>query len=167
MKLAQPDSPEQAAVMETYLLPGGLSAAAVPVRCTTILGSCVAVCLFDPGRAGGMNHFQLPGIAPHDDPDPLRWSDTACERLLVETLAAGGRRAHLQAKVFGGASITTHAVPDRLRIGQRNAEAADAALRRMGIPVTVADVGGQAGRKLVFEFHTGKAWIRSLAHHAG
>src|SRR4051812_50175375 len=44
-----------------YLLPGELHASAEQTQVTTILGSCVSVCLWDQKlRIGGMNHFLLP-----------------------------------------------------------------------------------------------------------
>lgn len=150
-----------------YLLPGQLFVGREPTRCITILGSCVAVCLYDRGRAiGGLNHFLLPD-APRDasQDDPLRWGVTAIEVLLLQMTEAGARRADLQAKLFGGAQIGAREVPAFLRVGERNIDTARAQLRRHRIPVVNESLGGSAGRRLVFESHTGMAWVKTLGRH--
>jgi len=44
-----------------FLHAGQISVATEPTEITTILGSCVAICLWDPGSGvGGMNHYMLP-----------------------------------------------------------------------------------------------------------
>lgn len=158
----------QTAVLEGYLLPGELRCAAVPARYTTILGSCIAVCLYDPvSGIGGLNHYLLPGPAPDADPEPLRWSGRANQELFERVLAAGARRDRLQAKTFGGASISPRQVADSLRIGDRNAREALAALLAWHVPLVSHDVGGNTGRKLIFETHTGKAWVKTLVQRTG
>ena len=69
---------------------------------TTVLGSCVACCLWDPEAAvGGMNHFLLPegrggGLAA------MSAGSTAMEVLINECLKAGAARERLRARLFGG-----------------------------------------------------------------
>lgn len=147
-----------------YLLPGQLFVSAEPTRITTVLGSCVAVCLFDSVRGvGGLNHFLLPGEPPNpQEREPLRWGVPSIAALLESVLAAGARRAHLQAKVFGGACITARDVPEALRIGDRNIETALAELERMLIPVVNHSLGGAVGRKIIFESCTGMVWAKEL-----
>ncbi|MCC2637159.1 MAG: CheD [Moraxellaceae bacterium] len=155
---------DEAGLRPQYVLPGQVFATAEPTRFTTILGSCVAVCLYDAGRGiGGLNHYLLPGapINPAER-EPLRWGDPSIERLLELTLAAGARRACLQAKVFGGAQISARSVPDAMRIGERNIETALAALSRFQIPIMNQSLGGAAGRKIIFDSHTGMVWSKTL-----
>lgn len=153
-----------AGLRSQYVLPGQVFAAAEPTRYVTVLGSCVAVCLYDSARGvGGLNHFLLPGNpANPDDREPLRWGIPSIARLLDLVLASGARRGSLQAKVFGGAQITARNVPEQLRIGERNVETALAELRRLNIPVVNQSLGGAAGRKLIFDSHTGMAWAKVL-----
>src|SRR5215469_7573188 len=88
-----------------YLLPGQLHASAEPCQITTILGSCVAVCLFDATRlAGGMNHFLLP-TSPSAEADSLRFADRATVALLEKLMAMGCRLDNIAAKIFGGAAL--------------------------------------------------------------
>lgn len=150
-----------------YLLPGQLFVGAEPTRCITILGSCIAVCLYDPGRAiGGLNHFLLPDASRDATrEDPLRWGVSATEALLQLMMEAGARRGSLQAKLFGGAQIGARDVPAFLRVGARNIDTARAELQRHRIPVVNECLGGSMGRRLVFESHTGMAWVKMLGRH--
>ena len=86
-----------------YLHPGQFTVAVAPCTITTILGSCVAVCLFDPvARIGGLNHFLLPR-APGKN-NSLRFGNVAVPRLIEAMVECGAVKRRLQAKVIGGAS---------------------------------------------------------------
>jgi len=141
-----------------YLAPGQLHVSADDVQITTILGSCVAVCLWDgEARVGGMNHFLLPRGLP---PSP-RFADHAIPRLLEDLRRRGAQPSRLRAKVFGGACVL-EALRDKSALGACNVEAAREGLAAAGIPVVGEDVGGNLGRKLVFDVQTGSAWIRVI-----
>lgn len=142
-----------------YLLGGEIAAAAAPTEVTTVLGSCVAVCLFSAAtRVGGLNHFLLPR-GPDDGTG--RVGEPAMRLLLERVLALGARRQDLRAKVFGGAStLGAHATGRTL--GDQNAELAVRTLAAEGIPVLGGEVGGTRGRKLVFHTDTGDAWLLVL-----
>jgi chemotaxis protein CheD len=142
-----------------YLAPGRLHATAEPVQVTTILGSCVAVCLWDPDRrVGGINHFLLPeGVPPSS-----RFGDSAVRMLVESVLALGASRTRLRAKIFGGACVLEAFRHDTHPLGARNVEVARERLRAEQIPVVGEDVGGDLGRKLVFDVQTGCAWVRAI-----
>ncbi len=142
-----------------YLAPGRLYASAEDVQVTTILGSCVAVCLWDAqAQVGGMNHFLLPsGSAPSP-----RFGDTAMPLLITRVLELGGRRSRLLAKVFGGACVLEAFRAESGSLGTLNVEVARERLREAAIPVVGEDVGGLLGRKLVFRVRTGGAWVRAI-----
>jgi chemotaxis protein CheD len=162
------EAPEDAAsVRSQYVLPGQIFVASVPTRFITVLGSCVAICLYDTDRGvGGLNHFLLPGEPRgSEEREPLRWGVPATDELLRLLIEAGARRAFLQAKVFGGAQISHREVPAALRIGERNVETALEALRRHRIPVMNQSLGGATGRKIIFESHTGMVWAKDLGRH--
>jgi chemotaxis protein CheD len=132
-----------------------------PTAITTVLGSCVAVCLHDPvATVGGMNHYLLPTHVSREQ--SLRFGTVAIEALLAEVLARGAGRTRLQAKVFGGASVM--GVPDagQRRLGDENVKLALRQLAGLAIPVVDGDVGGTRGRKLVFHSDDGSAWVRLL-----
>jgi chemotaxis protein CheD len=141
-----------------YLSPGQLFTSGDHVQVTTILGSCVAVCLFDSeAEVGGVNHFLLPQGAP---PSP-RFADHATTLLLRGVLALGAERGHLRAKLFGGACVL-EALRTSSALGARNVEVARERLCAEGIPVVAEDTGGDLGRKLIVEVRTGSAWVRAI-----
>lgn len=157
-KVRSPDPGDRAQV---YLHAGQLFAAAAPTAISTVLGSCVAVCLHDPiSRVGGMNHFLLP---LHVDLErSLRFGTVAVPALIDAVLEAGASRGSLVAKVFGGASVIASIGQRGRRLGEENAALALRLLEEARIPVLDHDVGGSRGRKLVFFADEGTAWVRQL-----
>ncbi|MGE3550751.1 MAG: chemotaxis protein CheD [Geobacter sp.] len=137
-----------------FLFPGTLYAAQQEYQITTVLGSCVAVCLWDKiSGGGGMNHFMLPFWNGEGLATP-KYGSIAMERLLERVLGFGCRREHLVAKVFGGANINNTA-NEAFLIGDRNATLALQVLQDWNIPVTASDVGGRTGRKIIMNTQTG------------
>lgn len=136
------------------VIQGDYSVSADPeVMMTTILGSCVAVCLFDPRNAvGGMNHFLLANSTQAKS-DDLKYGVNAMELLINRMLGAGAQRANLQAKVFGGARMTEHAGG----IGTTNAAFAQDFLEKEGIPQVSRSLGGDKARRVQFVPTTGAA----------
>lgn len=130
----------------------------------TLLGSCVAVCLFDHQvRVGGLNHFMLPSIrrSHHDDVDTLLSGSYAMESLLNALLQRGARKERLQAKAFGGGTIINTSGP-AMNIGVRNATFAKEWLEREGIPLAASDFLGPWSRKVLFVPTTGDAYCRRM-----
>jgi chemotaxis protein CheD len=141
-----------------YLQGGEVHAAREPSAVTTVLGSCIAVCLYSPATGvGGVNHFLLPG-----GPDgSARFGEGAMRLLLERVLAVGARPGDLRAKVFGGSgTMGRHA--DGRTLGEQNAALAVRRLADEGIPLLGGDVGGTRGRKLVFHTDTGDAFVLTL-----
>jgi chemotaxis protein CheD len=120
---------------------------------STVLGSCVAVCLFDPqAGVGGMNHFLLAGTGGVRSND-MRYGVNAMELLINELLRAGANRHNLSAKLFGGARMTDHARD----IGKSNAAFASDFLAQEGIPCLSQSLGGDQARRVQFTPVTGAA----------
>ena len=146
-----------------YVHPGQLAVSAEPIALSTILGSCVAVCLWDWRRGcGGMNHFLLAEQHARTSASP-RYGDTALKMLLDRLAAIGSEPADLQAKVFGGASVLAGLGAGAGRLGALNVALAERLLQEHGIPVVAADVGGLTARRLVFQTDDGAAWVRTVA----
>ena len=144
-----------------YLHPGQLAVAASPCTMTTVLGSCVAVCLHDPiKKTGGLNHFLLPK-APTAEIS-TRYGDAAMRRLLVEMLRLGSNVSQLQATVIGGACVLHAYLGNKAHLGQNNVRMALDALALAGVRVMVKDVGGNRGRHVTFHPHTGDVVVRQL-----
>lgn len=143
---------------------GAVYATAEPTVVKTLLGSCVAVCLFDPlVRIGGMNHFMLPNpVAGRDDRlDTARFGVHAMDCLVGALQKLGASRRRLRAKVFGGGDV--------LKIGgsgasvaERNIAFIDEFLRTECLPVVARDVGGELTRDLRFHTDTGKVYVKRL-----
>jgi chemotaxis protein CheD len=131
-----------------------------PAEATTILGSCVAVCLWDRRlRIGGANHFLLPRGAGHGH-DSARFGNVAVDRLLAELAALGSQAVDLQAKVFGGAAVIDVFRGREGHLGSDNVDLARARLKEEGIPIVAEDVGGHRGRKVIFQTDSGIALVR-------
>jgi two-component system chemotaxis response regulator CheB len=153
-------------VKRIFLLPGELAYARAGARLTTLLGSCVAVCLHDRARAaGGMNHFLLPRTSGRSD-TPGRYGDTATEALIAEARAQGARAADLEASLYGGGNVLglpeTAGPGQRPLVGEQNAAMARAVLSRHGIPIVHEDVGGTRGRRIVMNPETHAVQVQLL-----
>jgi chemotaxis protein CheD len=152
--------PDVAGRAQVYLHAGQLATAAAPTAITTVLGSCVAVCLHDPTTGvGGMNHFLLPN--PVGRERSPRFGKVAVPQLVDAVVREGAARTALVAKVFGGASVIG-AFRGSRNLGEENAELALRLLEEARIPVLDHDVGGARGRKVVFIVDQGTAWVRQL-----
>lgn len=136
------------------MFPGNLHVSATECVITTVLGSCISVCLWDPVLcAGGMNHFMLPLWNGEGLATP-KYGTIAMDKLLENVMSLGCIRQRLIAKVFGGANMsgTGHEI---LMIGDRNITLALQTLEEWKIPVTASDVGGRCGRKVIMNTMTG------------
>jgi len=144
-----------------YLPPGLLYAAATPVAVTTVLGSCVAVCLFDAAAgAGGINHYLLPFWDGEGLASP-KYANIALPKLIEKLFALGCRRQNLKAKIFGGGAVFQR-VGGLFGVGERNILFAEQYLADAGIQIVARDVGEGFTRKLIFHLHTGEAFVRKL-----
>jgi chemotaxis protein CheD len=119
----------------------------------TMLGSCVAACIFDPAaHVGGMNHFMLPE-GGEGDAVSLRYGAHAMERLVNKLLSLGAQRGRLEAKLFGGARLTKGLTD----IGARNVAFAQNYLRREGIQFRGGSTDGSHARRVQFWPASGRA----------
>lgn len=146
-------------VKKHYLLPGALFADNEQHMVTTVLGSCIAVCLWDPvKRLGGINHYLLPLWNGEGLPTP-RYGNVAIPRLIEKLVFLGSDPKKLQAKIFGGAALW-HKAEGLMSIGERNLELAEDMLSEACIPILNADVGGNRGRKIIFDTAEGSVFLR-------
>jgi len=141
-------------VKKHFLFPGTIFAEPLEYQISTVLGSCVAVCLWDPlARKGGMNHIMLP-LWNGDGLATPKYGNIAMEKLLAKVLSIGCRREYLVAKVFGGANVSGTGL-EAFMIGDRNLMLAFQMLEEFGIAVVAKDVGGRVGRKIIMNSETG------------
>lgn len=134
-----------------FLKPGYIYLTLTPTVISTVLGSCVSVCIFDEKkRIGGMNHFKMPK-SPGRSMNTAVYGDVATRTLIRMMLAEGSKIGNLEAQVIGGAMNSDVSTED---IGRRNIEIALEILRKAGVRIVSEDSGGTKGRKIVFDTST-------------
>ncbi len=142
------------------ILPGEYLAQSRELVISTVLGSCVAACLFDRGSGVfGMNHFMLPGGSGQAGKS-MRYGAYAMEVLINEMFKLGAHRKRLEAKVVGGGAVLQDM--KMLNIGERNAAFVVDYLKTEGIPILSSDLEGRHARKIYLYGATGRVRVRTL-----
>lgn len=151
-----------------YLKPGEYYFGYHSVRITTVLGSCVSVSMYHhPSKLAALCHAVAPdcGIG------------TACKEKCVEFhryvncmvpamahsfFSRGIRPKEMEVKLFGGAAMldTAGRKASRTSVGAMNIIAARKALQQLGLHLESTDVGGFAGRKIIFNTSTGEVLLK-------
>ncbi|GHT22067.1 putative chemoreceptor glutamine deamidase CheD 2 [Bacteroidia bacterium] len=122
---------------------------------STVLGSCVSVCLYSPDKQmGAINHYILP-LWNGSDLETMKYGNLSIIRIVEGLLSFGCNYDSIEAQVYGGAEVLTGA-STRFHIGQRNIAIANEMLKEFRIPITFSDVGGNRGRKITFNTQTGE-----------
>jgi chemotaxis protein CheD len=146
------------------ILPGQYHATSGAVGMSTVLGSCVSTCLWDPAlRIGGMNHFMLPGdngSAGSPVTKSARFGVYAMELVINDMLKLGAERRRLVAKVFGGGRLLRGF--GALDVGGRNCAFVLEFLKTEGIPVLAQDLLDTYPRKVYFSPGNGKVLLKKL-----
>lgn len=147
---------------QIFLLPGQWAVPHEPSELTTILGPCVALCLFDRVRSiGGMNHFLL-AVGGVSGRERSRYGDTSCEDLVQCFFASGSRPADLEARIVGGANVGKLVVAEGASLGERNAEMARLIMRRHDITIGFEDTGGPNARRLRYRTGVGILEVKTI-----
>lgn len=152
------------------LEPGELYVSGEPVTISTLLGSCVAACLYDPvHKVVGMNHFMLSSKRysrdlPNFQSDAGRYGIHAMELLINEMMRIGAERKRLSAKVFGGATILqrTGTVGNFFCVGQVNCRFIKEFLTEERIPIQAQELGGEKGRVIHFTNGDYAVYLRKI-----
>ncbi len=143
---------DQQLTQEQYFLTAGyIYVPSKPTMISLVVGSCVAVCIFDKKRrSGGINQFFYPYT---NDPEQAtsRYGNVATLALVNMMLEGGSQSKNLEAQLFGGAYNAKVSSKD---IGRDNIRIAKRVLTRKRIKVVSEDVGGVKGRKIVFNSHS-------------
>ena len=134
---------------KVFLMPGEYLISKKPHEVTTLLGSCVAVCLFSPSAGfGGINHYMLPKSGSGER--TAKYGDYAIPILVQFMQRGAGGLKGAQAMLFGGANVVG-AIRGTSDIGRSNIELARTLLDHYGIPVTKEAVGGDTGLKIRYQ----------------
>lgn len=156
------------ACMTVKVLPGEFYVSTQNELVTTVLGSCVSACIHDARRGiGGMNHFMLP--EPRGERDSwtatasraARYGSDAMEQLINAILVAGGQRADLQVKIFGGGRVLAQLTD----IGQRNIDFVQHYIATEKLNLCASDLGDVYPRQVQFFPNSGRARVRLLRRH--
>lgn len=140
--------------LQHFLYPSSLFVGKEPYLVKTILGSCVAICLWDSRlRIGGINHYMLPHWNGNDLASP-KYGNIATDKLIDRLLFHGSRIEDLQAKIFGGGEMMQ--TNSKTLIGERNIRVARIILEERKIPIVASSTGGKRGRKIIFFTDTGE-----------
>lgn len=141
------------------LAPGEYYASKDNIILSTLLGSCVAACLYDPiNKVIGMNHFLLAGNHSGQNDQYFlseagRYGINAMELLINEMMKLGAKRQNLKAKAFGGAHVLVAINSHALGVPETNVRFIKTFLYTENIELVSSDLGGNSGRK-VFFFNT-------------
>jgi chemotaxis protein CheD len=142
----------------TFIGTGQLAVQRAPGVFTTVVGSCVSVCLWSTQlRLGGMNHYLVPRVL-NGQPVSAKAGEPAIAMLLEEVARAGASTPGLVAKIFGGAASGASS----WNVGAENVLVAWEALASARVRVGAAVVGGNRGRHLSFDVATGIVRVRYL-----
>lgn len=144
-------------VNEYYLHPGYIFFSEEKYQITTILGSCVAVCIWDKKKKiGGMNHY----IYSIDINKKMnsKYGDNSIKILLNFFKKAGSEFKDLEASIIGGAENPSLSS----KIGEENINIAEKILGNNKINVVYKKTGGEKGRKVIFNNYSGKCEARDL-----
>jgi len=143
------------------LYPGALFAHREEHLVSTILGSCVSVCLWDPQlQCGGINHYMLPLWNGEGLPTP-KYGNIAIEKLIEKMQALGCVKENLRATIFGGANVLLNG-PDLYHVGSRNIAIANELLARHKILLKGSKVGGDSGMRIHFNTRAGSVFVNQV-----
>jgi len=131
----------------------------------TVLGSCISVCIKDKKTGlAGMNHFMLPGDVRSEEmffSASAKYGMFAMEQLINEMIKKKGSKKDFEAKVFGGGHVLSFRKSDG-NVPEANIEFVRAFLRMEQITIVKEDVGGYAGRKIIFFPETARVLLKRL-----
>ncbi len=155
-----------------YLRPGDFCLATQPTVIKTVLGSCITVTMYSPRtRIGAACHALLPicceeqeqHCPPGTCKNTFRYVECVIPEMFRQLQEQGLVAGELEIKLFGGADMMMGALADHQRVGSLNVLKAKMMLAKMGVRIKSSEVGGGAGRKLIFDTRSGDVWIKRLS----
>ena len=145
------------------ILPGQYFVTSEDKLIVTVLGSCVAACIFDPvTRMGGMNHFLLPSniYTKTADTAIAKYGQEAMFLLIDSLVKSGACEDNLQAKVFGGGQVLPGFNSND--VGTMNANFVQQYLDERAIPILSQDLLNDYARKVYFFPTTGDVFMKRI-----
>jgi chemotaxis protein CheD len=132
---------------------------------THALGSCIAVCLWDPAvRVGGLLHFLLPEAKLNLDrarKQPATFADTGISLLFQTAYTRGVDKRRCVVHLIGGAEVAGLQGIGALNVGKRNLLMARQILWANGVMVAGESTGGTIPRTVALRASDGFVEVRS------
>jgi chemotaxis protein CheD len=151
-----------------FLKPGQMVVSEQPMIVTTLLGSCVAVTMFNARhRLGAICHALLPTCrketpCSHGAGEAGKFVECAIRLMLEGFLARGVPKHEIEAKLFGGSDMFDTVGGKNQSVGRQNMEKALSMLEHESVRLVTQDLGGPRGRKIIFHTHTGEVFLKRL-----
>lgn len=148
--------------IDIFLQPGDYWFGGADTRIRTLLGSCVAITLWNAKKKlGAMCHIMLPHRGAPNDQGVLdgRYADEAVALMLKDIKRAGCSPADFEAKLFGGGSMIS-SPPIGMMLPERNVQAAKRLIQQTGWSLQAEHTGGRGSRQVRFNIATGEVWMR-------
>lgn len=157
-------------IQDLALSPGEFTFGTRHHRMRTLLGSCVAVTFWHPGRLiGAMCHYLLPDRpARSGTRTDGRYASDAIGAIARHFRGLGLPASSVEVKMFGGGNMFPgHAMGVNFPVGQRNIQRGRELLQEFGFTIRREDLSGDTLRLVVFEVWTGTVWVRRCVMPAG
>jgi chemotaxis protein CheD len=145
------------ALFEYFLLPGYIFLNREPSLISTVLGSNVAVSLWDKKKKyGGMANYLYPSLEQGAAASSA-YGSVAIRHLAKMLISEGVKRKDIKAQIFGGAEKKGDL--ECAKIASKNVSMAKKILRELKIDIVSEDIGGNLGRKIVYNSEKNEAII--------
>ncbi len=151
-------------IIEIFLRPGEFHWGDTDTRIRTILGSCVALCVWHPKlKIGGMCHYLLPmrRIREKEAPPDGRYGDEAVELMLKEIKKAKTKPSDYHMKIFGGANMFSKVIEKgAMNVGEKNVTLAENIAKEHGFQLMASHTRGTEHRSILFDIWSGDVWLK-------
>lgn len=131
---------------------------------STLLGSCISICLMDEfNRVFGMNHFLLPCANENDAnlQDKSKFGNVSVDLLISKMENMGAKKENFVAKVFGGGRVLKSS-SSIIQVNEHNISFINMYLEEKNIPIASKDVGGDFGRMIYFNTIDGSVYVKKI-----
>ena len=154
-------------VLEVFLQPGEFYFGDGRTRIRTLLGSCVAITLWNARHhIGGMCHYMLPTrtrMRAHPALDG-RYGDEAIQMFLREMRRTKTPAREYQVKLFGGAHMfrPSRRSGGHVDVSRQNIDCARTLMAEHGFSIAAEDLGGAGHRNVILDLWSGNVWLRKV-----
>jgi len=153
-----------------HLNPGELLVSEKPAIVRTVLGSCIAVTMFNHRlKIAAICHALLPQCQEtkmEAEREAERWKyvDAVIPDMIQKMRKYGIEPKEIEVKIFGGADVlsSTGGGNNNPTVGSANIAMAQHLIEAERLRLKVSDVGGTRGRKIFFYTYTGEVLVKRL-----